>query len=177
MTNEPRRTRLLASGLLVLTFVAGGLVGAASDRLLGAREPDQPTQRTGEHRPDRGRGRGPRSILLEPTVLDQLGVNDEQRKTILGLLAQRDTAFQKIWAEMQPRMDAVWANFEPRFRTMLDASKKEVRQQLTPEQQVKLDSMIQERKDERAKQNQNRNGPEPRSPMDSGKTKTEHFEE
>ena len=174
MTNEPRRTRLLASGLLVLTFVAGGLVGAASDRLLGAREPDQPTQRAGEHRPEPRRGRGPRSILLDPTVLDQLGVKDQQRKTILALLAQRDTAFQKIWAEMQPRMDTVWAAFEPRFQAMLDASRKEVRAQLDTAQRVKLDSMIKVRRAEREKERAH--GPEPRSPMDSGKTKTEHFE-
>jgi hypothetical protein len=173
MTNEPRRTRLLASGLLVLTFIAGGLAGAASEGLLRAREPGQPAPTTSERaRPERGRG--PRSMLLEPTVLDQLRVSEQQRKAILSLLAQRDTATQKLWAEMEPRMNAIRAEVEPRFRAMMDASRKKIREQLNAEQLVKLDSMIAVRHAEREKARAN--GPEPRSPMDSGKTKTEHFE-
>jgi len=117
MTNEPRRTRLLASGLLVLTFVVGGLAGAATERVLRGREPEQPpvtaADTTEHNRPERGRSRGPRSILLEPTVLDQLKVTDKQRKKILALLADRDSAAQQLWREMEPRMNALRSEFEP----------------------------------------------------------------
>ncbi len=181
MSSAPGRTRLLASGLLILTFVAGGLAGAASERLLRAREPEQPvpeaTERSSSNNHDRGRrGPGPRSILLEPTVLDQLGVNDKQRKKILSLLAQRDTALQKLWGEMEPRMNALRKEYEPRFGSLMEASRAEVRKQMTAEQQKKLDELIQEWRARREAERQNRNGPEPRPQSDSGKTKTEHFE-
>jgi hypothetical protein len=181
MTKEPRRTRLLASALLVLTFVVGGLVGAATERVLRGREPDQPPISTTErNRPERSRPRGPRSILLEPTVLDQLGVNDKQRSAILALLAQRDTALQQLWGEMEPRINAIRAEFEPRFGAMMQKSRADVRAHLDARQQKILDQLIQvriqERRAERAKQNQNRNGPDPRASPDSGKMKTEHFE-
>ena len=177
MTNEPRRTRLLASGLLVLTFVVGGLAGAATERLLRGRELEQPpvsTTDTTGHRPERGRGRGPRSILLEPAVLDQLEVSDKQRKAILALLAERDSASQILWREMEPRMNALRAEFEPRFVAMMEKSKARVRAQLNAKQLVVLDSMIQERREQRARQN--RNSSDSKSPQDSGKAKTEHFE-
>jgi len=175
MTNEPRRTRLLASGLLILTFVAGGLAGAASERMLRAREPDQPTPSANGRRPDRGRPRGPRSILLEPTVLDQLGVNEEQRRSILAELASRDTASQKLWSEMEPRMNAIWKEYEPRWGTILEQSRARIRSQLDSVQLTKLDSMIRVRREQRTadQKARNHNGPEPH---DSGKTKTEHFE-
>ena len=178
MTNEPRRTRLLASGLLVLTFVVGGLAGAATERVLRGREPDQPpvtaADTTDRARRERGRGRGPRSILLEPTVLDQLEVTDKQRKNILALLADRDSAAQQLWREMEPRMDTVRKEFEPRWMTILEKSRADVRAQLNSKQLVILDSMIQARRDQRAREN--RSSPDPKSQQDSGKTKTEHFE-
>ena len=178
MTNEPRRTRLLASGLLVLTFVVGGLAGAATQRVLRGRELEQPvvsaTDSTDRGRRERGRGRGPRSILLDPNVLDQLEVNDDQRKIILALLADRDTAAQKLWREMEPRMNAIRAEFEPRFGAMMEKSRADVRAVLNAKQLVLLDSMIQVRREQRAREN--RNAPDSRSPQDSGKTKTEHFE-
>src|SRR5262245_3434831 len=181
MTTEPRRIRLLASALLVLTFVVGGLVGAATERVVRGREPDQPpistTDSTAQRsRPERGRPRGPRSILLDPAVLDQLGVNDKQRKAILGLLAQRDTALQKLWGEMEPRMNAIRTEFEPRFGALMQKSRADVRAQLDEGQEKILDQLIKERRAERDKKNQNRNGPDPRSSPDSGnKMKTEHL--
>jgi hypothetical protein len=176
MTNEPRRTRLLASGLLVLTFVVGGLAGAATERVLRGREPEQPlvsTADTSGHRPER-RGRGPRSILLEPGVLDQLEVNGKQRTKIMTLLAERDTALQKIWREMQPRMDTIRAEFEPRLVSTVEKSRAEVRAQLNAKQIKMLDQMLQERREQRARQN--RNSSDPKSSQDSGKTKTEHLD-
>ena len=142
------------------------------------REPDQPpvaAPDSADHgRRERGRSRGPRSILLEPTVLDQLQVTDKQRKKIFALLAERDTALQKIWREWEPRMDTLRAEFEPRFTALMESSRAEVRAQLNAKQLVLLDSMIQVRREQRAKEN--RNSSDPKSPQDSGKTKTEHFE-
>jgi hypothetical protein len=177
MTNEPRRTRLLASGLLVLTFVVGGLAGAATERLLRGRELEQPTVSvtdTAGRRPERARGHGPRSILLEPGVLDQLEVNGKQRTKIMTLLAERDTALQKIWREMQPRMDAIRSEFEPRLVSTVEESRAEVRAQLNAKQIKMLDQMIQERREQRARQNHNSS--DPKSPQDSGKTKMEHLD-
>jgi 23S rRNA maturation mini-RNase III len=88
-------------------------------------------------------------------VLDQLEVSDKQRKAILALLAERDSASQKLWREMEPRMNALRAEFEPRFVAMMEKSKAQVRAQLNAKQLVVLDSMFQERREQRARQNRN----------------------
>src|SRR5688572_7772856 len=163
MTNQntPDRTRLLASGLLVVTFAVGALAGAAGDRLLTAEPKAEVAPVTkadstrSERERDRNRGRRG-SILLDPKVLEELGTTVEQRQKINTVLERRDQEAKRIFNEMQPRLDA-----------MMQQTRDELRAQLTPAQLTRLDEIINER---RARWEKNRsNGNQSKSPMDSAK--------
>lgn len=158
----PRRTRLLASGLLMVTFVVGALVGAAAERLLSARTPgagDRPT--ASNQSSERDRKDGPRggSIFLAPGVFDQIGATPEQRKKIQEILTRREQGAKKIWREFEPRMDA-----------MMDSTRGELRALLTAEQQAKLDQIIKERRARMKEQRGHREG----TRTDTARKKTEN---
>ena len=135
--DTPRRTRLLASGLLLISFVVGALVGAAGERLLFGDEPGQTAaNNTPSRQGERDRGPAPRrSIFLEPGVFDQIGATPEQRQGIQEILTRRDEGAKRIWGEFAPRMDA-----------MMDSTRGEIRARLTEEQRQKLDKLIEERR-------------------------------
>jgi hypothetical protein len=164
--DTPRRTRLLASGLLMVTFVVGALVGAAGAGLLDAREPSPSGRRAeggkgiaGDRKgtpPSRGG-----SIFLAPGVFDQIGATAEQRKNIQDILSRREQGAKRIWSEFEPRMDA-----------MMDSTRGEIRAQLTAEQQAKLDLIIKERRARMKEQRGHRDDGKART--DSTRKKTEN---
>lgn len=139
MNVNPGRTRLLASGLLGVTFMVGALVGAAGDRLLTAEQESAATVQPAaprEPRNERERNRSPRgSILLDPNVLEQLGTTAEQREKIHAVLARRDQEAKRIYQAMKPELDA-----------MMKETREELRAQLTAEQRTRLDQIIEERR-------------------------------
>lgn len=120
------RARLLGGLVLVVMFAAGGLAGAAMERVLSARELDpqvaqEPDRANGEIDCDRyrQRRRGP---------YGSLGLTDEQAAQI-----------DRIFEEQRTRMDAFWADAGPRMNTILDETRAQVRDVLTEEQREQND--------------------------------------
>jgi Spy/CpxP family protein refolding chaperone len=155
--DTPRRTRLLASGLLLISFVAGALVGAAGERLLTAEKPAAQVNNEPARPGERDRSRAPRSILLEPGVFEQIGATAEQRQKIQEILTRRDQGAKRIWSEFAPRMDA-----------MMDSTRGEIRARLTAEQRSKLDQLIEERR-ARYREQRGHRAPDGKSRPDSAK--------
>ena len=118
--NRPSRTRLMGMGMLVVTFAAGLLAGAASSRALSARE-TEPQAATGAECSDR---RGPHSIF------EKLSLSPEQRQRIDGIMARR-----------RARMDTVWQVHGAPIRAAHDSARAEIRQVLTPAQQAEYDRL------------------------------------
>lgn len=154
-----QKTRLLASGLLAITFVVGALVGAAGERVLTAREPkpveQQVKKQDGPGRRPRGAGR---SIFLEPGVFDQIGATAQQRAAIEQILQRREQGARRLWGEFGPRMNA-----------MMDSTRGEIRANLTEEQRKKLDALIEEK---RAQHNKNHDNSQPQKSTPEGASKS-----
>jgi Spy/CpxP family protein refolding chaperone len=112
--------RLLGAVLLVAVFAAGGLAGAATDRVLHAGEPRAPDRAGWDCRPPRG----------EHTLLDQLGLAPEQRVEI-----------DSIMDASRERIRAFWADEGAHVRAMVDSTRAEVRSVLTPEQRTAYDRL------------------------------------
>jgi len=120
------RARLLGGIVLVVMFAAGGLGGAAMERVLSAREMDpQVTQ-------DRDRSNGEidceRYRQRRRGPYGSLGLSDEQAAQI-----------DRIFEEQRTRMDAFWADAGPRMNTILDETREQVRGVLTEEQREQND--------------------------------------
>jgi Spy/CpxP family protein refolding chaperone len=108
----PRRVWLLAAVVVVLTFVAGSLAGAAWERWHHAQVRRESTreQRVGDmlkHRYD---------------------LSDAQKARIEIILRRR-----------RPRVDSLMALVQPRIRSAFDSTNAEIRVVLTPGQRVKFD--------------------------------------
>jgi Spy/CpxP family protein refolding chaperone len=152
---SPRRTRLLASGLLVLTFVVGGLAGAATDRMLNAS--NQPNATNVQRQDVEGRfRRRARSIFLDTLVFHQIGATPEQRQEIEALLARRDQDLSAVFEKMRPVLDTIMTNYRHYTRAVLSA-----------EQQAKLELVIQERYAARQRDRAARDSSHNRSRSDS----------
>ena len=131
-----RRTQLLASGLLILTFAVGCLVGAASDRVLNAREPAEASAapatkgRDGEHD---GKSH---HHMIDAQLLNEIPLSSAQRLVIDSILDIREREAKKLWREWVPQLNA-----------MMDRTRGQVRAQLTPDQAKQLDDLIQQHND------------------------------
>ena len=114
---SPRRVWLLSTVVLVLTFVAGSLAGAAWER----------HHRTEARRHEGGRGgRGDRHF--GEMLKERYGLSDEQAARVEAIVQRR-----------RPRVDSLMATVQPRVRAMFDSTNAEIRVLLTPEQRVKFD--------------------------------------
>jgi len=114
-----RRGRLAAAAVLVAMFMLGGVAGAVLGRaLLGGQ--DRVAGLCGA-----GMGQGG-----QPLVLRYLDLTPEQRPRIEGIVAH--------W---HPRMQALWQEFQPRVNALMDSARAEMDAVLTPEQQVRRDSL------------------------------------
>lgn len=122
------RTRLLGMGLLIVTFAAGLLAGAASSRALSAGEPEPPAASRGECTDKRG----PHSIF------EELDLSPEQRQRIDAIMSRR-----------RARMDTVWQVHGAPIRAAHDSARAEVRQVLTPAQREEYDRIRARHKEER----------------------------
>jgi Spy/CpxP family protein refolding chaperone len=120
------RSRLLGFGLLVITFLAGGLSGAAVERVLSADEPEAV-----EPRRDRGDDR-------RRYIIDRVEMAPEQRAAIQAIMEERSERMRAVWREVEPRLDAI-----------TDSTKAEIMSVLTPEQQAEYERRIAERRDKR----------------------------
>lgn len=122
LPRPPRRARLLGIALLVATFAAGMLAGAAFDQALAAREP-APVQEPGWH------CHGPHGKKTS-MILDQLGLSPEQRTRVDAIMARR-----------RAQADTFWEREGPRMRSIVDSTRTEIRAILTPAQRAEYDRL------------------------------------
>ncbi len=121
--------RIRAQGitLLVVTFVVGALAGMAFERF---RAP----------RPGLPPGREPGLGMMRPFGTDRLPPMFEE----LNLTAEQRALISEIMERSQPRTDELLDSMLPRLRAVTDSIRDEIRAVLTPEQAVKLDSLMAE---------------------------------
>lgn len=119
------RIRTQGIALLAATFVAGALAGMALERV-----------RTRPGLPPLGREPGPGMLQpfgpdRLPPMFEQLNLTDEQRARIADIIERS-----------RPRTDELLQSMLPRLRAVTDSVRDEIRAVLTPEQAVKLDSLM-----------------------------------
>lgn len=126
--NSPRRTRLLGIAILAAVFAAGGLAGAATDRVLDARPPapaDSAAASPEACRAETGRKR----------ILDQLDLSPEQRRQVDAIMDRR-----------RAETEAFWKNEGRRMRAIVDSARADVRAVLNPTQRAEYDRLREERR-------------------------------
>ncbi len=119
------RVRAKGIAILLLTFLVGGLAGAAIERARASRNTPEPAAPWWEAR--RGAVRPGRL----PPMFRELNLTDEQRQRI-----------REIMEQARPRTDAVLNEMLPELRAVTDSIQGEIRAVLTPEQAAKLDSLL-----------------------------------
>ncbi len=131
--SRTRRMRLLAVATLVVTFLAGGLVGTAVER---ARSPGRwsPPPEAG-HGPRRG---GPDIFEAGSELSERLRLTPEQRDSI-----------ERIMERDRQKADALFREMRPRLRARFDSSRVAVEAVLTPEQREEFRRYREERRAER----------------------------
>lgn len=127
--NNGRNARLIGTALLLVTFMAGALAGAAVIHLLRA---EHPRVEKNDGRPTRGAGR---RLLQDEQFAKTIGLTAEQRARIERILDRRDAEARKMWESFQPRMKEFGKSVH-----------EEIAKVLTPDQQKKLDAAIAERR-------------------------------
>jgi Spy/CpxP family protein refolding chaperone len=120
-----KRARWIGTALLLVTFVAGALAGAASERVMRADDPQPQPQRSGDMRG------GSRRLLLDERFANELQLTTEQRAQIKAIMDRRDQQARKVWGEAEPRLKAVGED-----------TRVEIQKVLTPEQREKLETEI-----------------------------------
>lgn len=139
MIGSVSKQRWLGITVLVVTFLAGGVVGAAVRELTAEAGPVVAADRTArsddDDRERRERRRFPYAVL---------GVEGEQRARIEAALEQgRDN------------MAALWNEYEPRMKAVVDSTRATVDSLLTPEQRQKY-AEYRERRRQRQQQHDER---------------------
>ena len=119
------RIRAQGVALLVITFVVGALAGVAFERL---RAP----------RPDFPPGREPGLGMMRPFGPDRLPPMFEE----LNLTTEQRAQISEIMERSRPRTDELLESMLPRLRAVMDSVRDEIHAVLTPEQAVKLDSLM-----------------------------------
>jgi Spy/CpxP family protein refolding chaperone len=115
------RMRLLGFALIAVTFLAGGMAGAAFDRVIttDTLKRDAPAA---ERR----------------HLIDQVDMTADQRATIDAILERRSERLKSAWAEISPRLEAI-----------TDSARLEIMQVLTPAQRAEYERLLEERIRER----------------------------
>jgi len=120
------RIRLLAGAALVLTFVAGGLGGAAVERVQSARSPASPVAQ----QPQRDSDCPP---VRDPNRRRRTPYDD------LGLTADQQSAIDSVLHSQGRRMDALSRSARARQDSIFDQTRSLIRQILTAEQGQEMD--------------------------------------
>lgn len=93
--SRPRRARLLAALTLLVTFAAGGVVGAAVENA-----------RDRMHGPPRGAGREAHFLAAERQLAERLELSPAQRDSIRSIVRHDRALADSIFREMRPRVRA-----------------------------------------------------------------------
>ncbi len=137
--------RTLAGLVVVLTFVVGALAGAVTDRSMTrarAAETRRPPERRGP--PGSPQERAGREQHRERFV--------QQLTRELSLTPSQVAKIDTITRNREQRMNALWREVQPRVRTLLQETRAEIDQVLTPEQRAKLQQMRKQHEAARARQ-------------------------
>ena len=127
--NTGKNARLIGTALLVITFIAGGLAGAAFIHVVSAEKAPS------EKRAPAPMRSGPRRLLLDEQFQKELALTTEQRTRIRDILDRRDAEARKFWQ-----------GIEPRLREFGQQVHDEIEQVLTADQQKQLDAAIEQRR-------------------------------
>ena len=128
-----RNARLIGTALLITTFVAGALAGAAAARVATADDKPAAVKPTGH--PGAAMRGGPRRLLLDEQFTRELGLTDAQRAEIRKILDRRDIEAKQMWQ-----------TFEPRLKAFAESTHDEIEKILTKEQAEKLNTAIEQRR-------------------------------
>lgn len=143
MTDESKRMwrmRLLAVATLLVTFLAGTLVGAAVESARGGDPDDAP--RPGMHDGRRGR----------PDIFEAGGPLDER----LGLTPQQRDTIRRIVERDRAKADSLFREMRPRLRARYDSTSAAIEAVLTPEQREEFRRFREERRAERRRRGEER---------------------
>jgi Spy/CpxP family protein refolding chaperone len=141
------RQRLLGIGLLLVTFVVGGFAGASLQQVLSSRtaESDETPRQ-----PRGGEGRSNERGRNDDFPFIRLEVTEEQRPQI-----------ERILDEGQKKLNDFWRRNQPVLRATVDSTRAEIRAVLTPEQNMRWDSLRREDR-QRSRQRSGGRGPQQR---------------
>lgn len=118
----PRRARLLGISVLSAVFVAGSLAGAASGRLLNAREATVSADATAPACQER-RGR----------LVDRIDLSPGQRQQVDSIVERR-----------RAQREEFWDNEGQRMRAIMDSTRNEIRAVMTSAQRAEYDRLVAE---------------------------------
>ncbi|HEX6323492.1 MAG TPA: hypothetical protein VFZ36_07190 [Vicinamibacterales bacterium] len=118
MIPRTNRQRLIGLAVLVVTFLAGGVAGAAIREVTADPTPAREARSDGRDSERRGERRFP---------FEYLGIEGEQRAQIEALFDRNQAATSAVWQEYKPRFDAI-----------VDSTRAELNRLLTPEQREKF---------------------------------------
>lgn len=124
--------RFLGMLLLTVTFVVGGLVGAAAHRVLEASSPPVPVA-------ENSRGG---CAERDRDIFATLDLSPQQRVRVDEILERR-----------RAQADAFWQESGPRLQELTDSTRAEIRRVLTPEQRAEYDRIREERRARKKKHN------------------------
>jgi Spy/CpxP family protein refolding chaperone len=131
--NTGKNARLIGTALLIITFIAGGLAGAAVVRVLSAESNAKPGVEARKGAPPMKGAH--RRLLLDPEFAAEIGLTTEQRAQIEEILDRRDVEAKKLWDGFEPRLK----QFGQQVHNEIDAV-------LTPDQKQKLDAALEQRR-------------------------------
>ena len=132
------KLRLLSLVVLVGTFLAGSLAGAAFTRVVtaDAAEPDAV--------------RAPEKQAQPPERKKRRSIFDE-----LGLTPQQDSQIRAIMRQTEPKTDSMWREFHPRIRAVIDSANAQIDSVLEPAQRDQLKKWRQERRERERQRREN----------------------
>ncbi len=123
------KSRLAATGLLILSFALGGLVGGAATMLADKNS----------SRPDRReQSRAAYIAQMRQEFLDRL-------RSELSLTREQEKAVVTVLEQHQPAMDSLWRTVRTQFDAERQAVRQDIRAVLSPEQQAKYAAFLAER--------------------------------
>ncbi|HVT02813.1 MAG TPA: hypothetical protein VHL58_05490 [Thermoanaerobaculia bacterium] len=111
------RTRLRAGVLLVVTFLAGAIVGMLGDRLVLLHQ----------HRMLPRHGLRFVSARIVKALTRELHLTDDQQKQVAAILENH-----------RKRVEAIWSEVHPRMRQEVEATDRDIERVLTPEQRPRF---------------------------------------